>query len=256
MKQMFILILHIPKFGQRLITLALAVLGLSLLKNDVISVFQQNIPVPLEQVKTEERVIALTVNIDWGEEYIPKMLEIFESYDAKVTFFVTGRWAEKNPELLKMMATKGHSIQNHGYYHSHPDKQSIAQNKQELLKTEKVIEDIIGTKTRFYAPPYGERGKNGLIAADELGYTTVLWTLDTIDWREDSTPELIVQRVLNPKIRYGVKPDKKGAIVLMHPKENTVIALPKILSGLQQEGFQMVTIEKLITFDLSGNTTP
>ena len=249
-------ILNMPKFGQKIVVLLLAVFGLSLLKNDVVSVFQQNIPIPLEQVKTDECVIALTVNVDWGEEYIPQMLEIFEKYDAQVTFFVTGRWAEKNPELLKKMAAKGHSIQNHGYYHSHPDNQSIAKNKEELLKTENVIENIIGAKTKFYAPPYGERGKNGLVAADELGYITVLWTLDTIDWRADSTPELIVQRVLEPKNRYGVKPDKKGAIVLMHPKENTVIALPRILSRLQQEGFQMVTIEKLITFDISGNTTP
>jgi peptidoglycan/xylan/chitin deacetylase (PgdA/CDA1 family) len=254
MKQMFIL--NMPKFGQKLVTLILAVLGLSLLKNDVVSVFQQNIPIPLEQVNTEERVIALTVNVDWGEEYIPQMLEIFEDFGAEVTFFVTGRWAEKNPELLKMMASKGHSIQNHGYYHSHPDKQSIDKNKEELLKTEKVIENLIGKKTTLYAPPYGERGKNGLLAAGELGYTTVLWTLDTIDWRADSTPELIVQRVVEPKIRNGIKPDRKGAIVLMHPKENTIIALPQMLSRLQQEGFRMVTVERLITFNLSGNTTP
>ncbi|NLP43955.1 MAG: polysaccharide deacetylase family protein [Peptococcaceae bacterium] len=249
-------ILNMPKFGQKLVTLILAVLGLSLLKNDVVSVFQQNIPIPLEQVNTEERVIALTVNVDWGEEYIPQMLEIFEDFGAEVTFFVTGRWAEKNPELLKMMASKGHSIQNHGYYHSHPDKQSIDKNKEELLKTEKVIENLIGKKTTLYAPPYGERGKNGLLAAGELGYTTVLWTLDTIDWRADSTPELIVQRVVEPKIRNGIKPDRKGAIVLMHPKENTIIALPQMLSRLQQEGFRMVTVERLITFNLSGNTTP
>ena len=249
-------ILNMPKFGQKLVTLILAVLGLSLLKNDVVSVFQQNIPIPLEQVNTEERVIALTVNVDWGEEYIPQMLEIFKDFGAEVTFFVTGRWAEKNPELLKMMASKGHSIQNHGYYHSHPDKQSIDKNKEELLKTEKVIENLIGKKTTLYAPPYGERGKNGLLAAGELGYTTVLWTLDTIDWRADSTPELIVQRVVEPKIRNGIKPDRKGAIVLMHPKENTIIALPQMLSRLQQEGFRMVTVERLITFNLSGNTTP
>lgn len=249
-------ILYVTKIKTKIFTLVLVFFSLSLIQNGVIGVSKLNLPSPLESVKTQEKVIALTINVDWGEEYIPKILSKLEEYDTKVTFFVTGRWAQKNPELLKMISAKGHSIQNHGYYHSHPDQQTIVKNKEELVKTEKVILDLTNKKTSFYAPPYGERGRNGLIAADELGYTTVLWTLDTIDWRSDSTPELIVQRILEPKVKYGVKPDKKGAIVLMHPKENTVRALPKILSSLKNEGYDIVTIEKLITFELSGNTTP
>lgn len=217
---------------------------------------QVNWPLLLEQVPTGEKALALTVNVDWGEEYIPVMLDALDKYNAKVTFFVTGRWADKNPDLLKVMAARGHEIENHGYSHPHPDQLTVAQNKEEILKTEKVIFEITGKKTRLYAPPYGERGRNGLRAAEELGYTTILWTLDTIDWRADSTPEIIAQRILNPKIRNRVKPERKGAIVLMHPKENTARALPGILSRLEQDGYQSVTLEKLITSNLSGNTTP
>ncbi|HHV64415.1 MAG TPA: polysaccharide deacetylase family protein [Peptococcaceae bacterium] len=249
-------ILHITKIKFKLVTLVVIFLCLSVIRNNTMSVSRLDLPSPLEQVKTEKKVMALTVNVDWGEEYIPSLLDIFEEYQAKVTFFVTGRWAEKNPELLIEMASRGHQIENHGYSHPHPDKLSIAQNKEELLKTEEIIRELLGKKTRFYAPPYGERGKNGLLAADQLGYTTVLWTLDTIDWRADSTPELIAQRILEPKIRFSVKPEKNGAIVLMHPKENTVKALPRILAKLKDEGFEFVTIEKLITFSLPGNTTP
>lgn len=226
------------------------------IQNRIIGASQTNLPTPLEQVRTKEKVISFTINVDWGEEYIPKILEVLDKNSAKVTFFVTGRWAQKNAELVKLMAAKGHQIENHGYYHSHPDKQSISKNKEELLKTEQVILELTGRKTAFYAPPYGERGRNGLAAAVDMGYTTVMWTLDTIDWRPESTPELITQRILDPKVRYGVKPEKKGAIVLMHPKQNTLIALPRVLSRLGEEGYQLVTIEKLITFDLSGNTTP
>jgi peptidoglycan/xylan/chitin deacetylase (PgdA/CDA1 family) len=249
-------IFKLAKIKFKIGTLIIVFLSLIFVGNQIIEVSQSNLPTPLEQVTTEEKVIALTINVDWGEEYIPKILAILNENKAKVTFFVTGRWARKNPELLKYMASQGHQIENHGYYHSHPDKLSVAKNKEELVMTEKAIVELIGRKTMYYAPPYGERGRNGLIAAEELDYITVLWTLDTIDWRSDSTPELIVQRILEPKIRYGIKPERKGAIVLMHPKENTVIALPKVLSRLRGEGYEVVTLEKLITFGLLGNTTP
>ncbi|NLM21452.1 MAG: polysaccharide deacetylase family protein [Peptococcaceae bacterium] len=249
-------VLKLTKFKIKTVMVSLIFISLLLLHNRPIGVSSLDLPAPLEQVETNEKVMAFTVNVDWGEEYIPPMLEIFDEYQVKVTFFVTGRWAQKHPDLLKIMAERGHQIENHGYSHPHPDQLSVTRNKEEITKTEKIIWDIIGRKTQFYAPPYGERGKSGLLAAEELGYTTVLWTLDTIDWKSDSTPELITKRIINPQKKYGVQPEKKGAIVLMHPKENTVKALPQILSSLSNEQYMVITLEKLITFQGSGYTTP
>jgi peptidoglycan/xylan/chitin deacetylase (PgdA/CDA1 family) len=211
---------------------------------------------PIEQVKTDQKVMALTINVDWGEEYISAILDALDKGKASATFFVTGRWAKKHPELLKSMASRGHQIENHGYSHPHPDHLSVGSNQEEIIKTERIIEGIIGRKTRFYAPPYGEKGVSGLRAADELGYQTILWTLDTVDWRGDSTAEIIAKRVLNPAIQFGIKPNKSGAIVLMHPKENTVKALPVILDQLTREGFVLQTIDGLITFDQIGDNIP
>jgi len=61
--------------------------------------------------------IAFTCNVDWGNEEIPLMLEILEKNNLRITFFVTGRWAKNNPELLKEIYNKGHEIGNHGYGH-------------------------------------------------------------------------------------------------------------------------------------------
>lgn len=210
---------------------------------------------PIEQIKTDQKVMALTINVDWGEEYIPAILDALDIGKARVTFFVTGRWAKKNPQLLKIMVNRGHQIENHGYSHPHPDQLSVGANLEEIKKTESIIEEIIGRKTHFYAPPYGEKGVSGLRAADELGYQTILWTLDTVDWRVDSTPEIIVKRIVNPAIRFGIKPNKLGAVVLMHPKANTVKALPIILDQLSREGFIFQTLDGLITFDQIGDTT-
>ena len=210
---------------------------------------------PLEHVPTEHKAIALTFNVDWGEEYLPGILKALEQNGAKATFFLTGRWAKNHPELVQVIARAGHQIENHGYSHPHPDRLSVAANKEEIKKTENVINGIIGYKTRYYAPPYGEKGNPGVQATAELGYVTVLWTLDTVDWRPESTPEVIAKRVVNPAVRFGVKPDKRGAIVLMHPKENTVKALPVILANLKAEGFRFDRLDQLITLDQAGNTT-
>ncbi|MDA8227137.1 MAG: polysaccharide deacetylase family protein [Desulfitobacterium hafniense] len=228
-------------------------LGFRLEQRMVLSV--SSIPQPIEHVKTNQKVMALTINVDWGEEYIPAILNILDQGKAKATFFVTGRWAKKYPELIKLMVSRGHEVENHGYSHPHPDNLSIAANKEEISRTETILFELSRLKTRFYAPPYGERGLSGLKAANELGYKTILWTLDTVDWRPESSAEIIANRVLNPQSRFGIKPDKHGAIVLMHPKPNTVKALPVILKQLDIDGFKLVTINELITFGIEGNTT-
>lgn len=190
-----------------------------------------------------------------GRRIYPGYSRCAGSGSCQSDFFVTGRWANKNPELLKEILARGHEIENHGYSHPHPDRLSIAANEQEIVKTEKIIEGLTGCKTIYYAPPYGEKGASGVKAAHNLGYQTILWTLDTVDWRPESTPEIIAQRILNPAVRFGIKPKKQGAIVLMHPKENTVKALPRILNGLNQEGFRMLKLSELITLKPAGNTT-
>lgn len=210
---------------------------------------------PLEQIKTSGKVMAFTVNVDWGEEFIPGILDALDRGKAKVTFFVTGRWAKNHPELLKQMAARGHQIENHGYSHPHPDRLSVGVNQEEIKKTESIILGITGHRTQYFAPPYGETGSSGLKAAHALGYQTVLWTLDTVDWRPGSTPEIITARILRPAVRYGIKPEKRGAVVLMHPKEATLKALPTLLSQLAQEGYSLLTLNELITLSEEGNTT-
>lgn len=214
-----------------------------------------SVPEPLDQIKTTEKAMALTINVDWGEEYLPGILEILDQKKAKATFFLTGRWAKKNPDIVKAIVSRGHEIGNHGYSHPHPDRISIAANEEEIKKTENIVQGITGIKMKYYAPPYGERGTPGLRAAQNLGYRTILWTLDTVDWRPESTPDVIAKRILNPAIRFGIKPTKEGAIILMHPKENTLRALPTILEQLTRDGFKLVTLTELITLDGVGNTT-
>ncbi len=188
------------------------------------------------QGSTNTKTVAITVNVDWGGEFIPDMLQLFEKYDAKVTFFVTGKWAENNPDLMKSMSAQ-HSIQNHGYKHVHFNQLTAAQVKEQIAQAEDVIFAATGEKSRYFAPPYGEKNDALLAAVEQVGYDYILWSVDTIDWQRPA-PQVIVQRVLN-KVH-------NDAIILMHPTEVTVKALPEILAALTEQGYNMVSIDELL----------
>ncbi len=192
---------------------------------------------PIYQGDENVKAMALTCNVFWGEEYIGQMLEILKEKNVKTTFFIGGTWAEKFPQLVKKISSQGHEIGSHGYSHPHPDNISLQKNLQDISKAEKIIFDITGKKPRLYAPPYGERGPAVLEAAHELGYRTVLWSIDTVDWQRP-TPEVISKRVLSKM--------ENGAIVLMHPTAPTINALPGIIDGLKEQGFQLITVGKML----------
>ncbi|HSH34986.1 polysaccharide deacetylase family protein [Schnuerera sp.] len=186
----------------------------------------------------DEKIVSFACNIDWGEEYIQPMLDVFSEYNISITFFVTGTWAKKNPELLKTIYEAGHQIGNHGYRHIDYDKLNYEKNKEEILKAHNIIYDILDVESMYFAPPSGAYNDNTIQAAKDLNYDIIMWSVDTIDWREDSTKEVIVKRVTN-KIH-------DSAIVLMHPTKETVKSLPEIISYLFDKGYKIGTVSDII----------
>lgn len=181
--------------------------------------------------------ISLTINVDWGEEYIPGFLKVFEEKGVKVTFFVTGYWAEKNRELLKLMAEKGHEIGNHGFRHAHLKSLSNNELIELIKKNEELIFQITGQRTALFAPPYGEVDSRISSIAGSIGYSTIMWSADTVDWQRPAK-ELIVQRAVN-KI-------DDGGIILMHPTEPSLQALEDIIDILTKKGYKFVKVSELI----------
>ncbi|MBO4990733.1 MAG: polysaccharide deacetylase family protein [Firmicutes bacterium] len=204
-------------------------------------------PSPSGQVYEEEGTVfrqvdpcgrtAITCNVDWGEEEIPKILDILKERNVKITFFVSGKWAEKNPKLLRRMFVEGHQIGSHGYGHKLCSKISTDQVREEIEKTEQAIEPLLGTELSLFAPPSGDYDAETVELCRELGYKLTLWSADTIDWRAGSTADVIAQRIL--------KKDLDGGIILMHPKPETVKALPNILDCLKERGLKPGTLYDL-----------
>lgn len=193
---------------------------------------------PIYQGDSSKKQVAIVINVDWGEDIVPKMVEVLAEKDAKATFFITGRFAEKYPDIVRQIATSGQEIENHGYAHPHPDKLSVEDNATEIRKTEEILQNITGEKTKFFAAPYGEHSKNVLQAVSDNDYQLIMWTLDTIDWR-DSELDVIIERASGEKV-------VNGAIILMHPKEHTLEALPQIIDNLRTKGYTLVGIAELV----------
>ena len=189
------------------------------------------------QGNTESNNICLMINVYWGNEYIPKMLKTLEENDVKTTFFIGGSWAEDYPEILKEIYDGGHEIANHAY--SHPDlkEKSLEINKTEISKTTDIIKELLNVEMTLFAPPSGSYSETTLQVAKELGYTTIMWTRDTIDWR-DQDSELIYSR--------AVKNAAGGDLILMHPTKETANALPDIIKTLKDQGFNLTTVSETI----------
>ncbi|MFZ5966537.1 MAG: polysaccharide deacetylase family protein [Bacillota bacterium] len=214
------------------------VTSLHFIGKDILSVFYQKEYEPIRHGDTSVNKIAFTCNVDWGNEVIPQMLDILDQENVKITFFITGRWAANNSDMLKLIYENGHEIGNHGYSHKLHSKISKEQNIAEISKTEAAIKKVTGFKTRLFAPPAGDFNQTTLEAADILGYQTILWSIDTIDWRQDSTASVIIERVM--------KKPHAGGILLMHPKPETLKALPTIIHQLKEKNIHIGTVTDLL----------
>lgn len=194
-------------------------------------------PQPIFQGNIAQPKVALACNVFWGEEFLPSMLNTFAENNVKITFFIGGSWVKRYPDVLKSLADHGHEIGNHSYSHPHPNSLSKDKNKEQIIKTADLIKDITGFQTNLYAPPYGEYNDTVLLAAQELGYKTIMWSIDTIDWQRPPV-EIIKNRVL--------KKLHNGAIILIHPTEPTAKALPELIKEIQAQGYQICPVSDIL----------
>ena len=188
----------------------------------------------------KKQMIALSVNVAWGEEYLPQMLEILAEQNVHATFYMEGRWAKAHPKLVKQIAKAGHEIGNHSYTHANFSTISRNQAQEELLKTNAVLEKITKKKIHLFAPPSGAFHAGTAELARENGMYTVLWTMDTIDWQNPS-PSTVMQRILKKK--------HPGGIILMHPTKASTYALDLMIETLQGKGYALGTVGSLIEIE-------
>lgn len=181
--------------------------------------------------------VCFMINVYQGEEYVRNILDILDVYKVKTTFFIGGSWAVKNIDLIKEIYTRGHELGNHGFYHKDQNKLDYYENLQEIKMCHEVISKNLGIEMSLFAPPSGAYDINTVDAASNLNYKTIMWTHDTIDWR-DHDSDLIYKR--------ATKDLSNGDLILMHPTEKTVHAMTKIVSTAINNGFNPTTVSNCL----------
>jgi peptidoglycan/xylan/chitin deacetylase (PgdA/CDA1 family) len=145
---------------------------------------------------------------------------------------------EKNPLLVIAIEKAGMEIGSHAYGHPAMTRLSRQQKIETLTNTNQIIEKITGKTITLFAPPSGDYDQQTVDIAAGLGMKTILWSVDTIDWRLPS-PQKIIERV-NRKIG-------PGALVLMHPTQSTLLALPSIVRELKTRDLIPVTVTRVLS---------
>ena len=186
---------------------------------------------------TSDTKVSLMINVYWGTEYIETMLDVLRDKGVKTTFFVGGMWVAENESLLRKIYDDGHEIGNHGYYHKDHKKLSDERCREEIDITHKLVSKVIGVEMNLFAPPSGAYNSNTVSVAEKLGYRTIMWSLDTIDWRDKNTETIYVR---------ATKKVAGGDLILMHPTVNTLEALPRIIDTIKEKGLTVAPVTEVL----------
>ncbi len=194
----------------------------------------------LRDVYTHKKALALTFDISWGQVMPQKVFHLLVRDRVPATIFVSGPWAKQNPALVRAFAAAGMEVESHGWAHVNYSGLSADGVARNLDRATAVIKEITGVQPTFVRPPNGDFNRTSIQVARNLGYTTVTWGTDSLDWMNPGV-QAIIQRVVSRA--------HPGDIVLLHASDTckeTDLALPTIIANLRGQGYQLVTLKALI----------
>jgi len=197
---------------------------------------------------SDGNAIALTFDDGPSPIWTPKILDELKALDVKATFFVLGKHAEQYPEILKRMAAEGHEIENHTYDHHVLIYYKESELETELGKTDEIVKNITGKKTRYFRPPKAWLTAREKRKVNAMGYRVVLWSLNSKDWVTFDDKYIVKFLMMN------VRP---GDLILFHDsggvfgteggnREETVLTVQKLVPKLQAKGYRFVTVSELL----------
>lgn len=186
-----------------------------------------------------EKKIALTFDDGPLDSYTPQILSVLNASKVKATFFCIGKNAQVNSGLLREIIEQGHIIGSHSYSHSFWFDLLSPKNMQaDLQEAHNLFKKELGLNVRWFRPPYGVTNPNLKKAVERMGYTAIGWNVRSMDTVAKD------EQALSNKLKQLLKP---GAIFLFHDTMHiTVKVLPGFISYAQQQGYEIVPLDKLL----------
>lgn len=195
---------------------------------------------PIYCVDTTEKKVALSFDAAWGAEDFPRIMDVLDKHKVKVTFFMTGGWVEDNPDCVKELVKRGHDLGNHSEHHYDMTTISQEEKDSELKTVHDKVKKLTGYEMYLFRPPYGAYDNDVIKTAYAMHYYPIQWSVDSLDWKNYGV-DSIITTVCNHK---ALAP---GAIILCHNgAKYTADALDTMLTSLEEQGYTIVPISKLI----------
>jgi peptidoglycan/xylan/chitin deacetylase (PgdA/CDA1 family) len=188
----------------------------------------------LTHFETPERSVWLTIDDGPNPETTPQILDLLAKQNAKATFFVIGKRAEKYPQLCRRIVSEGHAVENHTY--SHPAAWWWAMPRPfvrlEISRAHQAIASATGRPPRFFRSPVGMNNLSVHPIAAELGLRVVGWSVDACDGCPVA-PSSIVTRIIR-----AIRP---GAVILIHESGHSrhrLITVSRLMDKLEEAGYR------------------
>lgn len=184
--------------------------------------------------------IALTFDDGPHYKYTAEILDILKEHDVRATFFTVGSNAERFPQLIQRELCEGHEVANHTYSHKHMARLTDEEFRTEVKSWESVMAEEHGYTSDLFRPPEGILTDSESRIIEELGYDTVLWSIDTRDWAHNSVESIVDTVISNVK---------DGSVILFHDfvsgDSPTPKALRALIPRLKEMGYELVSVSEL-----------
>lgn len=197
--------------------------------------------IPVYSVETEEKTVALTFDAAYGADKTSAIMDVLEREGVPATFFLVGFWVKNFPDKTAEIARRGFEIGTHSNVHGHMNSMTSEAISSDLDQSVERIRQASGVTPRLFRAPYGEYNDRLISIAEEKGLTCVQWSVDSLDWKNESANAMITR--VKSKVH-------SGAIVLMHNNSDYVVdALPAIIAYLKSENYVFKTVGDLVYED-------
>lgn len=219
--------------------LSILLLGFSILYFSYMYLFFSKVEeAALIKGNTNEKHVALTFNISWGDEKVYDILKVLKKEKVYATFFVSGEWAERHPHIIEEITEDGHELGMLGYRYKNYLEQDIEQVRKDMIYARDLFKKLGYEEVNLIRPPSGLFDEETINLANSLGLEVIHWAVASYDWENPG-----VDKIVN-----HVKKTSKGDIVLFHASDlakQTAEALPDIINMLREKKLEFVTISQL-----------
>jgi peptidoglycan/xylan/chitin deacetylase (PgdA/CDA1 family) len=182
------------------------------------------------RVPRSGKAIYLTFDDGPHPEHTPALLELLRRHEAKATFFLIGREAERHPELVWRIVEEGHGLGNHSYTHPRFHTLSHREQWQEVQRTDKVLRGFDGRRHHRFRPPRGVFSPALALRFAFSRRNLAYWSYDTLDYQNHQPEELAA--------RLRAQPPRAGDVMLMHDDSDcSRRVLEALLPEWKQHGF-------------------